>query len=131
MKNQWPRLKNKAKAKWPKLSDQDLGTLDGSSEALSAKVAERYGCSTDDAKRQVDQFCKENDETGQAARPTAGSTSQQPGTQQTRTQPSGTQQAGARPGDRQSASQAGQSGTAGKQSPQSERPTPTTRTTEE
>jgi len=67
-RDQWNQLKSKVKAKWSKLTDQDIGAIDGSSDKLAAQVKERHCCTLDDANRQVDQFCVDN----QVAKPDAG-----------------------------------------------------------
>ena len=56
LKGQWKQLAGKLKAKWGKLTDDDLTVNDGTTEYLEGKIQERYGIARDDAKRQVKEF---------------------------------------------------------------------------
>jgi uncharacterized protein YjbJ (UPF0337 family) len=56
IKGQWKQLAGKLKAKWGKLTDDDLKIAEGNSEYLAGKIQERYGVAKDEAKRQVDEF---------------------------------------------------------------------------
>jgi len=56
VKGQWKKLAGKAKAKWGKLTDDDLKVAEGNSEYLAGKVQERYGIARDEAERQVKDF---------------------------------------------------------------------------
>ena len=51
VKGQWKQLAGKAKAKWGKLTDDDLKIAEGNSEYLAGKVQERYGIARDQAAR--------------------------------------------------------------------------------
>ena len=56
IKGQWKQLAGKLKAKWGKLTDDDLKIAEGDSEYLAGKIQERYGVAKDEAKRQIDDF---------------------------------------------------------------------------
>ena len=56
IKGQWKQLAGKLKAKWGKLTDDDLRIAEGNSEYLAGKIQERYGIAKDEAKRQIDEF---------------------------------------------------------------------------
>jgi uncharacterized protein YjbJ (UPF0337 family) len=56
IKGQWKQLAGKLKAKWGKLTDDDLQIAEGNSEYLVGKIQERYGVARDEAKRQVTEF---------------------------------------------------------------------------
>ena len=56
IKGQWKQLAGKAKAKWGKLTDDDLKVSEGNSEYLAGKIQERYGLARDEAKKQVKDF---------------------------------------------------------------------------
>ncbi|WP_395680263.1 CsbD family protein [Dokdonella sp.] len=56
IKGQWKQLAGKLKAKWGKLTDDDLKIAEGNSEYLAGKIQERYGVAKDEAKRQIDEF---------------------------------------------------------------------------
>lgn len=56
IKGQWKQLAGKLKAKWGKLTDDDVQVAEGNSEYLAGKIQERYGVAKDEAKRQIDEF---------------------------------------------------------------------------
>ena len=56
IKGQWKQVAGKAKAKWGKLTDDDLKVAEGNSEYLAGKVQERYGIAQDEARKQVKEF---------------------------------------------------------------------------
>jgi uncharacterized protein YjbJ (UPF0337 family) len=56
IKGQWKQLAGKLKAKWGKLTDDDLKVAEGNSEYLAGRIQERYGVAKDEAKRQIDEF---------------------------------------------------------------------------
>jgi len=46
----------KVKAKWGKLTDDDMYVINGKEEPLAGKIQERYGIAKDAAEKQVDEF---------------------------------------------------------------------------
>lgn len=56
IKGQWKQLSGKIKARWGKLTDDDLTTASGNAEYLAGKVQERYGIAKDEAHKQVREF---------------------------------------------------------------------------
>ena len=56
IQGQWKQLSGKIKAKWGKLTDDDLKRAEGNAEYLSGKVQERYGVARDIADKQVKEF---------------------------------------------------------------------------
>jgi uncharacterized protein YjbJ (UPF0337 family) len=58
IKGQWKQLAGKLKAKWGKLTDDDLTVAEGNSEYLAGRIQERYGIARDEAKKQVDEFVR-------------------------------------------------------------------------
>lgn len=56
IKGQWKQLAGKLKAKWGKLTDDDLQVVEGNSEYLAGRIQERYGIAKDEAKKQVSEF---------------------------------------------------------------------------
>ena len=46
IKGQWKQLAGRLKAKWGKLTDDDVRVADGNSEYLAGKIQERYGIAT-------------------------------------------------------------------------------------
>ncbi|BBA40041.1 CsbD family protein [Burkholderia seminalis] len=59
IKGQWKQLSGKLKAKWGKLTDDDLKVADGNREYLAGKIQERYGIARDEAEKQLKDFDRE------------------------------------------------------------------------
>jgi len=53
---QWKQSTGKIKAKWGKLTDDDLKVVEGNRDQLSGKIQERYGVGKDEADRQIDDW---------------------------------------------------------------------------
>ncbi|HXY03508.1 MAG TPA: CsbD family protein [Terriglobales bacterium] len=53
VQGQWKQMKGKAKAKWGKLTDDDLNLIEGHKDQLVGRIQERYGIAKDEAERQV------------------------------------------------------------------------------
>lgn len=56
IKGQWKQLGGKLKARWGKLTDDDLKVADGNAEYLVGRLQERYGIARDEARRQIRDF---------------------------------------------------------------------------
>jgi uncharacterized protein YjbJ (UPF0337 family) len=56
----WKQFKGKIKAKWGKLSDDNLDVISGKRDQLAGKIQETYGVSKDEAEKQIEDFEKEN-----------------------------------------------------------------------
>lgn len=56
IQNQWLQIKDQMKARWDKLTDQDLDTPHGNSQYLSGKLQERYGETPERARQEVQAF---------------------------------------------------------------------------
>ncbi len=56
IKGQWKQLTGQLKAKWGKLTDDDLKAAEGNSEYLAGKIQERYGIAKDEAQKQIDEW---------------------------------------------------------------------------
>ncbi len=54
----WTQIKPQLKAKWSKLTDQDLDVPHGSAQYLAAKLQERYGETPEQAQREVQDFSR-------------------------------------------------------------------------
>jgi uncharacterized protein YjbJ (UPF0337 family) len=54
VEGKWGQLKGQVRSKWAKLSDDDIGVLDGKRETLVGKLQERYGILKEEADRQID-----------------------------------------------------------------------------
>ncbi len=53
---QWKQLAGKVKARWGKLTNDDLQVTEGNEQYLAGKLQERYGIARDEAKKQVNDF---------------------------------------------------------------------------
>ena len=58
LEGQWKELKGKVKAKWAKLTDDDLDYISGKSDQLKGTLQKRYGYEKDKAEKEVDSFLK-------------------------------------------------------------------------
>jgi uncharacterized protein YjbJ (UPF0337 family) len=56
LKGQWKQMTGKVKAKWGKLTDDDLTTIGGKKDELLGKLQERYGYQKDQAEKELDDF---------------------------------------------------------------------------
>lgn len=56
MKGKWLQLKGEAKRQWSRLTDDDLGQIEGSTENMLGKLQERYGIARDEAERELNAF---------------------------------------------------------------------------
>jgi uncharacterized protein YjbJ (UPF0337 family) len=55
----WKQMSAKVKAKWAKLTDQDLQMASSKKDMLIGKIQERYGILKEEAEKQVDQWIAE------------------------------------------------------------------------
>ena len=55
----WKQFVGKVKEKWGKLTDDDLAAINGKREQLEGKIQERYGIEKDAARRQIDEWSKQ------------------------------------------------------------------------
>ncbi|MBP2667621.1 MAG: hypothetical protein H6Q76_2601 [Firmicutes bacterium] len=60
LKGQWHELRGGIKAKWGKLTDNDLTTVEGQFEKLMGILQTKYGYSKDKAKEECDDFINAN-----------------------------------------------------------------------
>ena len=49
----WKQVKGMVKAKWGKLTDDDLTLINGRRDQLEGKIQERYGLAKDQAKKEI------------------------------------------------------------------------------
>jgi len=52
----WNQFTGTVKAKWGKLTDDDLTVIEGKRDQLLGKIQERYGCARDQAEKEVNDF---------------------------------------------------------------------------
>ena len=60
VEGKWKQLKGSIKAKWGKLTDDDLDVIEGQKDQLVGRVQERYGIAKDEAQKQVDEWNRMN-----------------------------------------------------------------------
>ncbi|MDP3510339.1 MAG: CsbD family protein [Candidatus Melainabacteria bacterium] len=58
IKGDWKQLQGKVKAKWGKLTDDDMTVIEGKRDELAGKIQERYGMAKEAAQCELDEFCK-------------------------------------------------------------------------
>lgn len=58
IKGDWKQLQGKVKAKWGKLTDDDMTVIEGKRDELAGKIQERYGMAKEAAEKELDEFCK-------------------------------------------------------------------------
>ncbi|MCA1805204.1 MAG: CsbD family protein [Xanthomonadaceae bacterium] len=56
----WKQFKGKVKAKWGKLTDDNLDVISGKRDQLAGKIQETYGVSKDEAEEQIKDFEEQN-----------------------------------------------------------------------
>jgi uncharacterized protein YjbJ (UPF0337 family) len=56
IQGQWQQLKGSLKAKWGKLTDDDLSRSQGDHQYLMGRLQERYGWQKDQAEREIREF---------------------------------------------------------------------------
>lgn len=67
IEGKWKQVKGSARAKWGKLTDDDLDVIAGKRESLVGKLQERYGIAKDEAEKQSDEWIQFlTDDSGQA-----------------------------------------------------------------
>jgi uncharacterized protein YjbJ (UPF0337 family) len=54
----WKQFKGNVKARWGKLTDDDLDVIEGHREQLEGKLQQRYGYAKDQAKKDIDDWFK-------------------------------------------------------------------------
>jgi uncharacterized protein YjbJ (UPF0337 family) len=54
----WKQFTGKAKAKWGKLTDNDLTFAAGKRDQLAGLLQQRYGYAKDQAEKELDEFSK-------------------------------------------------------------------------
>lgn len=56
VEGKWKQYTGEVKAKWGKLTDDDLTVIRGKRDQLAGKIQERYGIAKDQAESQIDEF---------------------------------------------------------------------------
>lgn len=58
LQGKWKQYKGKAKARWGKLTDDDLDVIDGNRQQLVGKLQEYYGVTKEVAEKQTHEFAE-------------------------------------------------------------------------
>lgn len=58
IKGDWKQIQGKVKAKWGKLTDDDMTVIEGKRDELAGKIQERYGMAKEAAQNELEEFCK-------------------------------------------------------------------------
>lgn len=58
VEGKWKQYKGQVKAKWGKLTDDDLDIIDGRRTELVGKIQEYYGSSREISEKEADEFVK-------------------------------------------------------------------------
>ncbi|MFN7002244.1 MAG: CsbD family protein [Roseinatronobacter sp.] len=56
VKGKWTQMTGSMKAKWGKLTDDDLKQAEGNRDILIGKIQEKYGVAKDEAEKQVNDW---------------------------------------------------------------------------
>lgn len=56
IKGQWKQVSGKVKARWGKLTNDDMQVAEGNEEYLAGRLQERYGMAKDTARKEVNRF---------------------------------------------------------------------------
>jgi uncharacterized protein YjbJ (UPF0337 family) len=56
LEGNWKQVKGRAKAKWGKLTDDDLDQIQGRQQILVGKLQERYGKALEAAEKEVNEW---------------------------------------------------------------------------
>lgn len=54
----WKQIQGQVKAKWGKLTDDDLTVVAGKRDQLAGMLQQKYGLAKDSAEKQLDEFIK-------------------------------------------------------------------------
>jgi uncharacterized protein YjbJ (UPF0337 family) len=58
IEGKWKQYAGEIKAKWGKLTDDDLTVIRGKRDQLAGKIQERYGIAKDQAESQIEEFTR-------------------------------------------------------------------------
>jgi len=61
LKGNWKQFTGKIKAKWGKLTEDDLTTIAGKKDEFVGKLQQHYGYKKDQAERELDNFLRSLD----------------------------------------------------------------------
>jgi uncharacterized protein YjbJ (UPF0337 family) len=56
LQGSWKMVSGKVKEKWGEITDDEIDQIEGKVEQLEGLVQQRYGCSKEEAKKEVNEF---------------------------------------------------------------------------
>jgi uncharacterized protein YjbJ (UPF0337 family) len=59
LKGQWKQLKGRLRRQWARLTDDDIGQIEGDRDVLLGKLQEYYGKSREEAERELDNWLED------------------------------------------------------------------------
>jgi uncharacterized protein YjbJ (UPF0337 family) len=59
LKGQWKQLKGRLRRQWARLTDDDIGQIEGDRDVLLGKLQEYYGKSREEAERELDSWLED------------------------------------------------------------------------
>ena len=62
LKGQWKQLTGDIKARWGKLTDDEVTRIQGDYDQLAGRIQERYGYAREQAERELDDFLAKHPE---------------------------------------------------------------------
>lgn len=60
LRTEWVQLKDKVRAQWDRLTDEDINRVDGNFDELSARLQERYQRSKEESDQSIKDFLDQN-----------------------------------------------------------------------
>jgi len=59
LEGKWKQLRGRAQQHWSRLTDNDLGRINGKRQELTGLLQEKYGFAKERAEQEIDRFLKE------------------------------------------------------------------------
>ena len=67
LKGRWNQLRGDIRARWGKLTDDDVAQIQGQAEKMIGKLQERYGYKREQAEKEINEFLTAHPETRRTA----------------------------------------------------------------
>jgi len=64
VEGRWTEMKGKVRERWGRLTSDEIDVINGRREQLEGTIQRAYGKTKDDAKKEVDEFVKNLDDSG-------------------------------------------------------------------
>ena len=69
LKGSWNEIKGKIKTKWGRLTDDELGEIDGQKDILLGKLQQHYGYAKERAEKELEEFINEDRDADRGTNP--------------------------------------------------------------